>query len=95
MSPVRITLATTLAAAQIADIVSTYAVQAVGGHEANPIMADMMAAAGPHLWWAPKMAIAVVVCALILNSRRWALPITCTVVAALAPIWNVALLVLQ
>jgi hypothetical protein len=41
------------------------------------------------------MAIAVVVCALMLKSRRWAIPIACAVVASLPPIWNLALLVLQ
>jgi len=53
MSPVRITLAAALSAAQIADIVSTYAVQAAGGHEANPIMIRVMEIFGGRRIWLP------------------------------------------
>jgi Na+-translocating ferredoxin:NAD+ oxidoreductase RnfD subunit len=92
MNSIRIKLAAALAVAEIADIISSYATP---GQELNPIMAAMMAAIGPHLWWVPKMAIVAAICVLMLKSRRWAIPITCTVVAAIAPIWNVVRLVLQ
>jgi Na+-translocating ferredoxin:NAD+ oxidoreductase RnfD subunit len=95
MSRVRVSLAAALAVAEIADIMSTYAAQAAGGREANPIMAAMMAAAGPQLWWVPKMAIAGVVCALMVKSRRWAIAIACVVVAALPPLANILQLALK